>query len=487
MAKRKTQDEYVAQVNEVNPNFDIISEYLNGKCKMNYRCKKCGFIDLARADALLKPRLCRNCEGNGFIIYGVNDFYTLNPNFAKYMEDQERAHKIAPNSHNDEWFICPDCGSRFENSPANVSRYGLSCPSCSSGRSYPNRFMFNILRNVRIDFKNEFSDYWTEGYLYDFMFECKNKKYIIEMDGAFHFMDNQMSGMSAKDSILRDKHKDNLAKDNGYNIIRIDCNYINVNERYQYIKNSILNSELSRLIDFSVVDFNYCDAISQKSDFIRICEIYDSGIHNIDDICKIVGLSYEAIIAHLKHSEEIGCSTYNHIEATRERNELRKKKLAKTNGNLLYCIETNEIFYSIASAKRCHGGALDKYLKGKIDYAGTLDDGTKLHYMRITEEYANFLVNNNNAYYFQVDFDRDQSIKETRKFRRVVMCNQTGEYFINQKVANQKYHANLASYFCHDNKTSGYLDDGTRLTWSKPTIDEVLTYINNGGTVIYLA
>ena len=28
MAERKTQEEYVSQVNDVNPNFDIISQYV---------------------------------------------------------------------------------------------------------------------------------------------------------------------------------------------------------------------------------------------------------------------------------------------------------------------------------------------------------------------------------------------------------------------------------------------------------------------------
>lgn len=51
MSERKTQDEYVAQVNDINPNFDIISQYVNNRSNINYRCKKCGFVDYARADA----------------------------------------------------------------------------------------------------------------------------------------------------------------------------------------------------------------------------------------------------------------------------------------------------------------------------------------------------------------------------------------------------------------------------------------------------
>lgn len=153
MSEKKTQDEYITQVGKVNPHIDIISQYLNSKCDMNYRCKRCGFIDFARADALYKYRPCRNCESNGYVIYGVNDFYTLRPDIAIHMEDQELAHKIGSFYKNDVWFICPDCGIRFKQKPRNASKHKLSCPVCSSGRSYPNKFMFNILKTIGMNFK----------------------------------------------------------------------------------------------------------------------------------------------------------------------------------------------------------------------------------------------------------------------------------------------------------------------------------------------
>lgn len=482
--KKKTHEEYVAQVNDINPNFDIISQYLNNKSNINYKCKKCGFVDNVRADSLYKYRPCRNCEGNGWITYGVNDFYTLRPDIAKYMEDKELAHKISSNYKKCVWFICPDCGNRFEQKPTNTIKCGLSCPSCSSGRNYPNKFMFNVLKETGIDFKNEFSDSWTEGYLYDFMFKVNNNKYLIEMDGAFHFQDNPKSGISIENALLRDKYKNKLAKVNGYDVIRIDCNYTNINERYDYVKNSILSSMLTKFVDFSMVDFDSCDLLSQKSDFIRICEIYDSGVHDIDEIRKIIGLSDTSIIAHLKHGEKIGHSTYNHAEAMRERNNIRKNKVAKTNGQLLYCIETNEIFYSIAAAKRCYGGNIDSYLKGEIDYAGMLEDGTKLHYNRISQEESNSLIINNNAEYILVDFNRDNNFRNLRKLKHIVVCNQTNEWFANRTIANKKYHASITYYLTGKSTYSGILNDGTKLTWYTPSIDEIDLYINNGGVII---
>ena len=484
MAERKTQAEYVFQVNEINPNFDIISPYLNNKSYINYRCKKCGFEGHVRADALYKYRPCRNCEGNGRVEYGVNDFYTLKSDIAGHMEDQELAHKIGPNSHQDVWFICPDCGERFINKPCNTIKNGLSCPACSSGRSYPNKFMFNILKNVGIDFKNEFSDSWTEGYLYDFMFKIGDNKYLIEMDGAFHFCDNSKSGMRVEDAMLIDKHKDTIANVNGYDVIRIDCNYVNINKRYRYIKTNILNSKLSSLINFSMVDFDLCDILSQKSDFIRICEIYDSGVHNINKICEIIGLSDTSVIRHLKRSEEIGCSTYKHIESMHKRNDIRKNKIANSNGQLLYCIETNEIFYSVAAAKRYYGGDINSYLKGKTDYAGILENGTKLHYKKLSQEDADILVVNNNAKFISVNFDRDNGSQNLRKLKHIVVCNQTNEWFANRNVANKKYHTSITYYLSGKTTYAGVLDNGTKLTWYIPSVNEINAYINSGGVII---
>lgn len=63
------------------------------------------------------------------------------------------------------------------------------------------------------------------------MFEIDSNKYLIELDGAFHFCDNPKSGMHIEDALLRDKYKDRIANENGYNVIRIDCNYANLSEK----------------------------------------------------------------------------------------------------------------------------------------------------------------------------------------------------------------------------------------------------------------
>ena len=46
-------------------------------------------------------------------------------------------------------------------------------------------------------------------------------KYIIEMDGGFHYKDNNMNGITFKQSKEIDNQKDKLAADRGINVIRV--------------------------------------------------------------------------------------------------------------------------------------------------------------------------------------------------------------------------------------------------------------------------
>ena len=53
------------------------------------------------------------------------------------------------------------------------------------------------------------------------------------------------------DELLQvDAIKDNLANKQGIQVIRIDCNY-RTDDKYTYILNNVLNSELKDIIDLS--------------------------------------------------------------------------------------------------------------------------------------------------------------------------------------------------------------------------------------------
>lgn len=478
----RTHDKFVNSDKMKKSNWAADSEYTGHRNPLWLKCKKCGYRKFAQPSNKVLDAPCPECEGKKSVIYTVGDLKTLRPDIAAMMEDQELAGKIGVYSKQDVWFICPFCGERICNKPANVARHGLSCPSCSGGRKYPNRLMYNVLKHILDEFEPEYMKPWTDNRKYDFMFEMSQNKYLIEMDGGQH-KTGFPGGLTKEQNQENDAYKDRLAIENGFHIIRIDCDYP-PGQRFQYIKNNILNSELAIILDFSNTDWEYADLISQPSDFQQICKMYDSGVHDVDVIAKEIGLCAATVIQHLIHSEEIGCSTYKHSDGLYERNELRKQRLSSANGCCLLCVETNEIFPSIATAKRYYGGNIDRYLAGKVDCAGVLPDGQKIHYRRIDKSDIDYFVTEENCVLMDVNFQRDHINKNRRHWKNTIRCNETGEYIISISLANKIYHTSIGHYFADNYDYAGKLSDGTKLTWSRTTIDEVLSYIENGGVVI---
>ena len=67
------------------------------------------------------------------------------------------------------------------------------------------------------------------------------------------------------DGLKRDKEKNILASNHNIIMIRIDCKESNLN----YIKNNIINSQLSVLFNLKNVDWNHIDALSKNKNFYK--------------------------------------------------------------------------------------------------------------------------------------------------------------------------------------------------------------------------
>ena len=174
--------------------------------------------------------------------------------------------------------------------------------------------MFNILRQLNIDFETEYSPEWIKPKRYDFY--IPSMKLIIEMDGAFHKKDNNMNGQTKEHSKDIDNYKDRLAEEHGLKVIRIDCDY-GKEDRFDFIKNNIINSELSETFRFNNVDWNYINILSQKSKLIEVCEYWKlhNNINNenitVADLGNFFKISKNTIIRYLKKGMELGLCTYD--------------------------------------------------------------------------------------------------------------------------------------------------------------------------------
>lgn len=63
MSKRKTHKEYVAEVAKINPNIEVIGQYINCDTKILHRCKIDGYEWYAKPNNILNGKGCPKCGG----------------------------------------------------------------------------------------------------------------------------------------------------------------------------------------------------------------------------------------------------------------------------------------------------------------------------------------------------------------------------------------------------------------------------------------
>jgi len=226
-----------------------------------------------------------SCCTNQIVVIGINDIPTKDKWMVKYFRGGYDEAKLYCSGSNKELkFICPDCRN-IKDRPMQISTLyksrTIACPHCSDGISYPEKFMYNLLKQLSIDFeyqkKFDWCKYKLNGKqkygLYDFYIPSVNL--IIEINGMQHYEHNWFEtkgGRTLHEEQENDKLKEKLAKENGVK------KYIILDARKSelgWIKNSILNSELYNLFDFSIVDWNEVDVISLKSIVKEVCDFYN--------------------------------------------------------------------------------------------------------------------------------------------------------------------------------------------------------------------
>jgi hypothetical protein len=232
-------------------------------------------------------------------------------------------------------FICPDCGAINNKEICMVCWYGFSCRRCSDGISYPNKFGRAVLEQLcGNDFQCEYQPDWAKPYFYDNYFECNGKKYIIEMDGWFHYQASKYSTYSLETQKQVDSIKDNLAIEHNIEIIRINC----LKSDGDYIKNNILNSKLNDVFDLSNVDWKLCDAKAQKNLIQEVCDLYNNGMHDLNNIKNQLHIGISAVQKYVKLGADVGWCDYTVERSIREGREkiMTPVNVVDDNGNIIH-------------------------------------------------------------------------------------------------------------------------------------------------------
>jgi hypothetical protein len=145
--------------------------------------------------------------------------------------------------------------------------------------------------------------------------------------------------------ITNDNFKRSTAYDNKIiNYIEVDCR----KSELDWIKNNILKSELTKLINLRDIDWNECAELSYRSLLKKACDLWNSGIKSTVKIGQLLRLDRSTIIRYLKKGEKIGLCNYNSKEEMKKSADANRIKGQKP----IICIETGETFNSIAECRR---------------------------------------------------------------------------------------------------------------------------------------
>lgn len=305
-------------------------KYIENRKWYKYKCNKCGYSDgwtIESSLLNLKTGCACCCPSPIVVVEGINNIPTTTPWMIKYFQGgYDEAKLYTKTSTSKIYFVCPDC-NKIKDKPMNISTlyYGRSigCKYCGDNYSYPSKIMLSVLVQSGLKFETEYSPDWIKPKRYDFFFET-DFKYIVEMDGKFHTVDNLMNGISAKENKKIDDYKDLIAKENNIEVIRINCEESDIN----YIKQNIINSKLKELIDLSCIDWIQCEKFALSNLCKEICNYKTNNPEKSTlEISKAMKLCRATIIKYLKKGGKIGWCDYDPKEEMIKSGQAHGKKV----------------------------------------------------------------------------------------------------------------------------------------------------------------
>ena len=271
----------------------------------SYKCMQpnCGYTGEIEENNLRGGSGCLACV-NKIAALGINTIWDTDRWMCDLGVSEEDAKKYTHGSGEYIDVICPICKNQKNIRISEIyQRRTISC-SCSKCVSFPERFMENMLEQLKIKFIKEYSPEWIKPKRYDFYLPEYNA--IIETHGIQHYEDIGRFDRTLEEEQANDKYKKDLALKNGINeYIIIDCRY----SKPDFIKNNILTSELAKLFNLSNIDWIKCSKTTMSERAREICELWKKGV-SIRYLTKIFGMHVETIRRALEKGTAIGLCNY---------------------------------------------------------------------------------------------------------------------------------------------------------------------------------
>ena len=305
-----------------------------------------------------------------------NTIKLTHPESVKYLVNIDDADKYSYGSIKELPMRCPDCGYEKEIAINKLTNHGFSCPKCSDGVPYSEKFLFNFLEQLKVNFIPQLSKRtikWCNNYRYDNY--IKGINCIIETHGIQHYEDSNNNWATLEETQDNDFDKEWLARLNKIkNYIILDCR----KSELEWIKNSIMKSRLPILLGFkeSDIDWLKCHEAGSINLVKTVCDMWKGGIKTISRLAKLFKLNKTTIKKYLKQGAELSWCDYNFEQQKADNLKTKYEKISKK----VICLTTGEVFNSLTDASRYYkidNSSLSKCCKNKILSTGTHPETNK--------------------------------------------------------------------------------------------------------------
>lgn len=277
-----------------------------------YVCNRCGWTEGWMIEGQLIGKQNKNgcscCRGYTKVV-GINTILDTDPWMLGLGVSKEDARIYTKTSGKKIEVTCPNCGKKMTKQIGHIyTTKSIGC-SCGDGFSYNEKFINSILNQLEINFETEYSPKYLNKKRSDFY--IPNLALIIETDGAIGHKGGRVrdkTRQSLEDLIEVDKWKDEQHLLHRIKTIRIDCK----KSELEYIKNSILNSELVNYFNFNNIDWVKAENFALSNRVREVCDVKKNNPQmGVGNISKIVNLDRSTIIRYLKRGNKLGLCEYN--------------------------------------------------------------------------------------------------------------------------------------------------------------------------------
>lgn len=371
MPAKLTHEEYVKKLYLKNKHLHPVETYNGYDTKIKHYCDICKNTIPILPKSILKNPKCPSCNNN-ILFEGINDLKTLEPLIASWLLNPNDATKYKTWSNKKADWICPNCNNIVrDKSISSVVRYRkVPCTLCNDGVSVPMKMTTYVISQF-------INNYKTEFVFKNWKFQLNNRvitprydivfyKYIIEVDGGFHYKFNSYSNTNASVQQYIDKQKDILAISHGYQIIRINAK----SSDFNFLKQSIIKA-LKHLFDMSKINWEECIKYATSSNMKKVWDYKNLNVSKSSkEIAEDLNIPYGTVMDYLRIGSKYKKCIYDpQFEKDKSLHAEKPYKRKK-----VICLNTDVVFDSLTKAINWCGlsttTSISDVCIGKRNYGG---------------------------------------------------------------------------------------------------------------------